>query len=97
MGRIAPRFGRVEPRRQVSLMVRGLVAELPRTNCWTVAENAGQPNPYRMQHLLSRASWDHDGVRDDLRGYLIEHLGDPDAVLVIDLCRHRDYADLLAG
>jgi SRSO17 transposase len=84
MGRIAPRFGRVEPRRQVRLMVRGLVAELPRTNCWTVAENAGQPNPYRMQHLLSRASWDQDGVRDDLRGYVIEHLGDPDAVLVID-------------
>ena len=37
-----------------------------------------------MQHLLSRAVWDHDGVRDDLRRYLVEHLGDPEAVLVID-------------
>ena len=37
-----------------------------------------------MQHLLSRASWDADGVRDDVRGYVIEHLGDPGAVLVVD-------------
>ena len=59
------------------MLVRGLLGELPRVNCWTVAEHAGQPNPYGMQHLLSRAVWDHDGVRDDLRGYVIEHLGDP--------------------
>jgi SRSO17 transposase len=37
-----------------------------------------------MQHLLARASWDHDGVRDDVRGYVVDHLGDPDAVLVVD-------------
>jgi SRSO17 transposase len=37
-----------------------------------------------MQHLLGRAVWDHDGVRDDLRAYVVEHLGDPEAVLVID-------------
>jgi SRSO17 transposase len=37
-----------------------------------------------MQHLLARAIWDHDGVRDDIRDYLVEHLGDPEAVLVID-------------
>lgn len=84
MGRIAPRFARVEPRRRVGVMVRGLLGELPRTNCWTVAEQAGQPNPYGMQHLLSRAVWDHDGVRDDLRGYVIERLADPGAVLVLD-------------
>jgi SRSO17 transposase len=37
-----------------------------------------------MQHLLARAKWDTGGVRDDVRGYVIEHLGDPGAVLVID-------------
>ena len=37
-----------------------------------------------MQHLLAAARWDADAVRDDLRGYVIEHLGSPDAVLVVD-------------
>lgn len=46
-----------------------------------------------MQHLLGRAVWDTDGVRDDLRDYVIDHLGDPAGVLVVDLCRHRDYAE----
>jgi hypothetical protein len=32
-----------------------------------------------MQHLLSRARWDADGVRDDVRSYVVEHLGDPGA------------------
>jgi hypothetical protein len=64
--------------------VLGLLAELPRKNCWTIAEHAGDPSPDGMQHLLARAKWDADGVRDDTRGYVIEHLGDPGAVLVID-------------
>jgi SRSO17 transposase len=64
--------------------VGGLLADLPRKNCWTIAEHAGDLTPDGMQHLLGRAVWDHDGVRDDVRGYLVEHLGDPEAVLVID-------------
>jgi len=64
--------------------VRGLLSELPHKNCWTIAEHAGDPNPDGMQHLLARAVWDHDKVRDDLRDYLVEHLGDPEAVLVVD-------------
>ncbi len=64
--------------------VLGLLAELPRKNCWTIAEHVGDPSPDGMQHLLARAKWDADGVRDDLRAYLIEHLGDPGAVLVAD-------------
>ena len=62
----------------------GLLAELPRKNCWTIAEHAGDASPDGMQHLLARAKWDAGGVRDDVRGYVIEHLGDPGAVLVID-------------
>ena len=84
LGRVAGRFGRVEPRRRARAFVLGLLAELPRKNCWTIAEHAGNPSPDGMQHLLGRAVWDHDGVRDELRAYLVEYLGDPEAVLVVD-------------
>jgi SRSO17 transposase len=82
--RIGARFRRVEPRRRVRAFVLGLLAGLPRANCWTIAEYAGDATPSGMPHLLSRASWDADGVRDDLRAYVTEHLGDPGAVLVVD-------------
>jgi SRSO17 transposase len=65
-------------------LVLGLLADLPRKNCWSIAEHAGEATPDGMQHLLARAVWDEDGVRDDLRAYLVEHLGDPAAVLVVD-------------
>ena len=84
MGRIARRFGRVEPRRRARAFVLGLLAGLPRKNCWTIAEHAGDATPDGMQHLLARARWDADGVRDDLRGYVAGQLGDPGAVLVVD-------------
>jgi SRSO17 transposase len=84
MARIAGRFARVEPRRRARAFVLGLLAELPRKNCWTIAEHAGDATPGGMQHFLAAASWDADGVRDDLRGYVVEHLGDPGAVLVVD-------------
>ena len=84
MLRIGSRFARVEPRRRVAAFMRGLLAGLPRANCWTIAEHAGDSDPRGMQRLLSQAVWDADSVRDDLRGYVTEHLGDPDAVLVVD-------------
>ena len=84
MLRIGPRFRRVEPRRRARAFVLGLLAALPRKNCWTIAEHAGDATPDGMQHLLARARWDADGVRDDLRSFVMEHLGDPDAVLVAD-------------
>ena len=84
LGRIAGRFTRVEPRRRARAFVCGLLADLPRKNCWTIAEHAGDASPEGMQHLLSGAVWDAGKVRDDVRGYVIDHLGDPEAVLVID-------------
>ena len=84
MLRAGPRFRRVEPRRRARGFVLGLLSALPRKNCWTIAEQAGDATPDGMQHLLARARWDADGVRDDLRGFVVEHLGDPDAVLVAD-------------
>src|SRR3954466_4248137 len=77
-------FGRVELRRRVRGFLLGLLADLPRKNCWTIAEHAGEATPDGMQHLLSRAVWDTDGVREDLRDYVVAHLADPAAVLVID-------------
>lgn len=84
MDRIAGRFARVEPRRRIRNLVLGLLADLPRKNCWTIAEWAGEATPDAMQHLLSRAKWDVDAVRDDLRDYVVEHLHDDQAVLVVD-------------
>jgi SRSO17 transposase len=84
MGRIAGRFGRVEPRRRARAFVLGLLSDLRRKNCWTLAEQAGDATPDGMQHLLAGAQWDAGAVRDDLRDYVLDHLGDPDAVLVVD-------------
>jgi SRSO17 transposase len=81
---VAGRCGRVEVRQRVHAFVLGLLADLPRKNCWTIAEHAGDATPDGMQHLLSRARWDTDGVAEDLRDYVMDHLGDPGAVLVID-------------
>ena len=82
--RIAGRFGRAEPRTRVREYVSGLVAGLERKNGWTLAEHAGEVSPDGMQRLLRRADWDVDGVRDDLRAYVVEQLGDPDGVLIAD-------------
>jgi SRSO17 transposase len=84
MGRIAGRFSRVEPRRRARAFVLGLLSDLRRKNCWTIAEAAGDATPDGMQHLLAAARWDAGAVRDDLREYVVEHLGDPGAVLVVD-------------
>ncbi|WP_407917019.1 IS701 family transposase [Kitasatospora sp. NE20-6] len=84
MGRIAGRFKRVESRRRAGRLVLGLLSDLPRKNCWSIAEWAGEASPHGMQHLLCRAVWDADAVRDDVREYVVEHLRDEAAVLVVD-------------
>jgi SRSO17 transposase len=62
----------------------GLLSPVSGKNSWTIAETAGEPTPDGMQRLLNEAVWDADGIRDDLRDYVAEHLGDPDGVLVVD-------------
>src|SRR5215217_5396790 len=83
-GRIAPRFVRAEPRRRALAYLRGLLAPLERKNDWQLAEAAGNPTPDGVQDFLARVRWDAEAVRDDLRAYVVEHLGDPEAVLVLD-------------
>jgi SRSO17 transposase len=82
--RISPRFARAEPRRRVLAYLRGLLGPVGRKNGWQLAEHAGEATPDGMQRLLATADWDPDLVRDDLRAYVVEHLGDPGGVLVVD-------------
>src|SRR6266700_3841910 len=82
--RVAPRFQRVEARRRVGAFLRGLLSSAERKNGWQLAEQAGEATPDGMQRLLYQARWDADQVRDDLRGYVVEHLGAPGGVLVVD-------------
>ncbi|MEU1827557.1 IS701 family transposase [Streptomyces abikoensis] len=82
--RFASRFARSEPRGRALAYMRGLIAPLERKNGWTLAERAGDRLPIGMQRLLGEADWDADGVRDDVRGYVVETIGDRDAVLIGD-------------
>lgn len=82
--RIGPHFARSEQRHRVRRYLDGLLSPVERKNGWQLAEHAGEARPYGMQRLLAGAKWDADAVRDDLRAYVVEHLGDPRAVLVID-------------
>jgi SRSO17 transposase len=82
--RIAPRFARYEPARRAGALMLGLMSGLDRKNCWTIAEHRGDATPDGLQHLLSRAVWEADEVRDDLRSYVAEAFGDPAGILVVD-------------
>jgi SRSO17 transposase len=84
VGRIAPRFGRAEPRRRARAYLRGLLAPVERKNGWQLAEAVGDRTPDGVQDFLSRVHWDADAVRDDLHAYVVQHLGDPDGVLILD-------------
>ena len=82
--RLRPRFARAEMRVRCRRYLHGLLGETRRKNGWQLAEAAGERTPHGMQELLNRAVWEADAVRDDLRAYVVEHLGDPAAVLVVD-------------
>ena len=73
-----------EPRRRALAYLQGLLSPVERKNGWQLAERAGDATPDGVQRLLYNYRWDADLVRDDLRGYVVEHLGDADGVLVVD-------------
>src|ERR1700736_2875332 len=95
--RIAPRFARPEPRRRALAYLKGIVSSVERKNGWQLAEHAGEARPDGMQRLLNSAAWDTDLVRDDLRAYVLEQLGDPQAILVIDETSFRKRGKKSAG
>ena len=84
MARIASRFRRVEPRATARAFVLGLLSGIERKNCWRLAEQAGHARPGPMQRLLRTARWDADEVRDEVRAFVLEHLGTDDGVLIVD-------------
>jgi SRSO17 transposase len=82
--RIGARFSRSETRDRVRSYLIGLLGPVQRKNAWQVAEQIGDADPYGVQYLMGRSEWDPEAVRDDLRDYVVEALGDPDAVLILD-------------
>jgi SRSO17 transposase len=82
--RVAPRFARPEVRRRARGYLQGLLSPVARKNGWQLAEQLGERTPDGVQRLLNAARWDAEAVRDDLRAYVVEHLGDRRAVLVVD-------------
>jgi SRSO17 transposase len=82
--RLRPYFKRSEPRQRAMAYLRGLLSPAERKNSWQLAEVSGDATPYGVQDQLRRALWDPDAVRDELRHNILQHLGDPEAMLVLD-------------
>src|SRR5215216_2502740 len=83
-GRIRPLFQQERMAVSAGLFLDALLGPEPRKTGWMRAEAAGDPGPWRQQALLGRAQWDADALRDVVRGYAVEALGESDAVLVLD-------------
>lgn len=97
MERIGPRFVRSEARQRAKGYLQGLLSPAERKNGWQLAEMLGEPTPYGIQQFLYRGAWDADELRDDLRQYVVEQLGDADAVLVVDETGFVKKGDKSAG
>lgn len=82
--RIGRHFARAEARERVLTYLQGLMSPVERKNTWQLAEMVGAATPYGFQHLLGRADWDADAVRDEVWAYVTEQLGEPDAIAVLD-------------
>jgi SRSO17 transposase len=95
--RLAPHFARSEPRRRAIGYLRELLGDADRKNGWQLAEALGDPTPDGVQHLLSRAHWDADAIRDDLLRYVAAHVGHPDGVLIVDETGFLKKGDKSAG
>jgi SRSO17 transposase len=97
VAQIGPRFARAEAREHAAAYLRGLLSPVARKNSWQLAEMMGEEAPYGFQQFLYRAVWDPDAVRDDLRAYVVEHLGDPEGILVVDETGFLKKGDKSAG
>lgn len=82
--RIGSHFRRAEVRNRVGRYLQGLLASVERKNGWQMAEELGEANAHGVQRLLEEADWDEEAVRDELRTYVIEQLGESGGILVVD-------------
>ena len=78
--RIGPHFRRAETRSRAGRYLRALLAPVERKNGWQLAEELRERDPHGAQRLLAEADWDEKAVRDELRRYVVEHLGEADGV-----------------
>ncbi len=95
--RIAGHFGRSEQRQRVKAYLQALLSPVERKNSWQLAESSGEATPDGMQRLLSTALWDADAVRDELRRYALDSVGNEQAVLVVDETGFLKQGDKSAG
>ena len=82
--RIAPCFGRSETRARSQRYLAGLLCRTERKNGWQLAEQSGERHPRGVQRLLDEAEWDAEEVRDEVRRYVDDHLGQPTGILIVD-------------
>src|SRR5690348_3546850 len=98
MGCLAGCFARVEPRRQARKYVTGLISDVPRKNCWALAEQAGDATPDKMERLLERAAWDAGAAMAAVRTFAVARLSElADAVLVLDESGQEKAGEHTAG
>lgn len=95
--RIGAHFRRAEPRNRAGRFVRALLAPVERKNGWQLAEELGERSPHGAQRLLAEADWDEEAVRDELRRYVVDHLGEADSVLVVDEDRLSEKGEEIGG
>jgi SRSO17 transposase len=94
---LRPSFARRQSWQRAVAYIEGLLSSTERKNAWQLAEVNGDATPYGIQHLLGRALWQPDQLRDALYAYVVAHLGDPDAVLVVDETGFLKKGDQSAG
>ncbi|MEO3876567.1 transposase [Nonomuraea sp. B12E4] len=92
-----PLFTRPEPRAVFRDLVRALLSDVPRENSWQLSDHIGHPTANRFEHLLARAKWDPDRLRDEVRRYVVDHLAHPGAVLIADDTAALKRGDQSAG
>lgn len=97
MEQVGKHFARSESRQRARDYVIGLLSTVPRKNGWQLAEIMGDTTPYGIQQFLYRSSWDPADVRDEIRDYVVEHLGDRDGVLIVDETGFVKKGDKSAG
>lgn len=94
---LVDQFRRPEPRRHALAYLEALLGRVERKNSWQIAEHAGEISPYGIQHLLCKAVWDADDLRNRLQRYVADHLADPQGVLIVDETGFLKKGDKSAG
>jgi len=82
--RIGKRYVTRNGRETAQKYLLGLLSSAERKNGWQMAEQLGESTPYKIQQFLYRGNWNANHVRDDLRSYASERLGEATGVLVVD-------------